>query len=119
VAAFVAAEVAALYLLVASRFGVNVNELFAGQGIDGHKGFLRLHIGADGALTVYPVGLDRAARRWRANPDAPAHAPWIEPRRPLRPSLIEPPITLAPAGGGHPPSATVGRHSRPDDGRDS
>ena len=34
----------ALYLLVASAFGVNVNELFAGQGIEDSKSFLRLHI---------------------------------------------------------------------------
>jgi hypothetical protein len=94
VAAVTSAEVVALYLLVASRFGVNLNELFAGQGIQGYKGFLRIHVGSDGTLTVYPVGLDAANKRWRANPAAPAHAPWIEPRRPLRPRLIEPPIKL-------------------------
>jgi len=27
-------------------------------------------------------------------PAAPAHAPWIEPTRPLRPHLIEPPIRI-------------------------
>jgi len=92
--AVAAAEVAAIYLVVASRFGVNLNELFAGQGIQGYKGFLRMHVGADGTLTIYPIGLDGVGKRWRANPAAPAHAPWIEPRRPLRPRLIEPPITL-------------------------
>jgi hypothetical protein len=94
VAAVVSAEVVALYLLVASRFGVNLNELFAGQGIQGYKGFLRIHVRSDGTLTIYPVGLDVANKRWRANPAAPAHAPWIEPRRPLRARLIEPPIKL-------------------------
>jgi hypothetical protein len=94
VAAIVATEVVALYLLVASRFGVNLNELFAGQGIQGYKGFLRLHIGSDGTLTVYPIGLDDANKRWRAMPAAPAHAPWIEPTGPLRPHLIEPPIRI-------------------------
>jgi hypothetical protein len=94
VAAIVATEVVALYLLVASRFGVNLNELFAGQGIQGYKGFLRLHIGSDGTLTVYPIGIDDTNKRWRAVPAAPAHAPWIEPTRPLRPHLIEPPIRI-------------------------
>jgi hypothetical protein len=89
-----AAEVVALYLLIASRFGVNLNELFAGQAIQGYKGFLRMRIGADGSLTIYPVGLDSAGKRWRATPAAAAHAPWIEPVKPLRPKLIEPPITL-------------------------
>ena len=96
--AIASAEVAALYLLIASRFGVNVNELFAGQGIQGFKGFLRMHIGRDGALTIYPIGLDSAGKRWRANPSAPAHAPWIEPVKPLRPKLIEPPIVLGRRG---------------------
>jgi hypothetical protein len=94
VAALVATEVVALYLLVAGRLGVNLNELFAGQGIQGYKGFLRLHIGPDGSLTVYPIGVDDACKRWRAVPAAPAHAPWIEPTRPLRPRLIEPPVRI-------------------------
>ena len=88
-------EVVALYLLIASRFGVNLNELFSGQGIQGFKGFLRLHIDRDGALTIYPIGLDAANKRWRANPGASQHAPWIEPVKPLRPRFIEPPLTLA------------------------
>jgi hypothetical protein len=89
-----AAEVVALYLLIASRFGVNLNELFAGQAIQGYKGFLRMRIGSDGSLTIYPIGLDSVGKRWQATPAAPAHAPWIEPVKPLRPKLIEPPITL-------------------------
>jgi hypothetical protein len=73
---------------------VNLNELFAGQGIQGYKGFLRLHIGADGSLTIYPIGLDSAGKRWQAAPAAPGHAPWIEPAKPLVYRLIEPPIVL-------------------------
>ena len=52
--AVASAEVVALYLLVASRFGVNVNELFAGQGIQGYKGFLRMHIDRDGTSDHLP-----------------------------------------------------------------
>jgi hypothetical protein len=96
VAGFAASELAALYLLVASVFRVNLNELFAGQGIEDSKSFLRMHIGRDGALTVYPVGLDRVAHDWRPNPDAEsADAPWIEPRDALAPRLAERPITIS------------------------
>jgi hypothetical protein len=98
--AVAATEVTCLYLLIASRFNVNLNELFAGQGIQGYKGFLRLHIGRDGGLTIYPIGLDSASKSWRANPDAPEHAPWIEPKKPLRTKLIEAPIVLG-RGGAH------------------
>jgi hypothetical protein len=94
VAAVVSIEVVALYLLVAARLGVNLNELFAGQGIQGYKGFLRMHIDADGTLTVYPIGIDYANKRWRAMPAAPANAPWIVPKKPLRPHLIEAPIRI-------------------------
>jgi hypothetical protein len=82
------------YLVIASRFHVNVNELYAGMGIEDHKCFLRLHIAADGALTIYPVAVDRVARRWRADPDAPFDAAWIAPDEPLTARLAEPAIRL-------------------------
>jgi hypothetical protein len=94
VAAFISVEVSALYFLVASIFGVNVNELFAGQGIQRYKGFLRMHIAADGTLTIYPIGIEAAAKRWRANPEGAAHEPWFRPAQPLDVVLIEPPIPL-------------------------
>ena len=94
VASLAAGALFSLYLMVAAAYGVNVNELFAGQGITGYKCFLKLHFEADGSLTVYPVGVERTASRWRADPDAPADRPWFQPVQPLRPHLIEPPIRL-------------------------
>ncbi|MFL6120590.1 metallophosphoesterase [Actinophytocola sp.] len=91
---FVDAEVVALYLLVASRRGINLNELMAGQSVEDHKGFLRMHIADDGTLTIYPVKLDRICRTWRPNPDGAATDPWFLPERPLTPELIEPPIRI-------------------------
>jgi hypothetical protein len=94
VAGLVAAQIVAAYLLVAAHAGVNLNELFAGQGIEGYKGFLRMRIGPDGTLTVYAIGLDRVSKRWRVNPDAAPSAPWIEPERPLRPRIVDGPLVL-------------------------
>jgi hypothetical protein len=93
-AALVASAVVGAYLLVASMFDVNVNELFAAQGIVDSKNFLRMHIAADGSLTVYAIGVDRVCRRWRANPDAPPHAPWIEPVDQVRYKLVDDPVRL-------------------------
>ena len=93
-AGLVASQLAAAYLLVAGTFGVNLNELFAGQGIEDAKSFLRLHIAADGTLTIYPVAVDTICRGWRADPDAPPDAPWIVPTQPLRARLAEPPVTI-------------------------
>lgn len=91
---FVDAEVVALYLLVASRFGINLNEVMAGQSIEDHKGFLRMHIAADGVLTIYPVKLERVCRRWTADPDGAPADPWLRPAEPLEVALIEEPIKV-------------------------
>ncbi|MFG1886888.1 metallophosphoesterase family protein [Micromonospora sp. NPDC049051] len=90
----VASQLVAAYLLVAGAFGVNVNELFAGQGIEDAKAFLRLRIDPDGALTIYPIAVDRVARDWQVNPDESPESSWLVPRQPLRPRLAEPPVTI-------------------------
>jgi hypothetical protein len=86
--------IVAIYLLIASQFGVNVNELHAGLAVDDFKGFVRMKIGSDGALTIYPIGVDRVSHDWRADPDAPTEEAWIVPDEPLPTRLIEPPIVV-------------------------
>lgn len=93
--AVVSAQLVALYLLVAARFDVNLNELYAGQGIEHAKSFLRLHIDGDGTLTVHPLGVQRICKEWAADPDGDPHAPWLRPTRPLIVHRIEPPITVS------------------------
>ena len=62
------------YLLIASTFGVNVNELFSAQAIIDSKSFLRLHIDPTGKLTIYPIAVPRVSRSWVANPRSQRHA---------------------------------------------
>ncbi|MGK5671470.1 metallophosphoesterase family protein [Micromonospora sp. URMC 106] len=95
VSGLVASQLVAAYLLVAGAFGVNVNELFAGQGIEDAKAFLRLRIDPDGTLTIYPIAVDRVARDWQVNPDQSPESSWLVPKRPLRPRLAEPPVILS------------------------
>jgi hypothetical protein len=94
--AVAAGELFALYLLVAAKFDVNVNELFAGQGITGYKGFLRLHFTADGGLTIYPIGARRTGRGWYARPADAPDASWFAPGQPIELHLIDDPIRIAP-----------------------
>lgn len=55
--ALVSATVIGLYLWAClSIFGIHWGH-FSSLAIQGYKCFLRLHIGADGVLTVYPIGL--------------------------------------------------------------
>ncbi|WP_206442903.1 metallophosphoesterase family protein [Candidatus Protofrankia californiensis] len=95
-----ATELLAGYLWLADRLaGVNTNELFAAQGIADYKNLLRLHIGLDGSLTVYPVGVRTVPKRWYFSPDAASSAPWFTPvDRPVEPFLIEAPISIAHGG---------------------
>ncbi len=83
------------YLWATNLLGFHGNEAYAPLHYPHYKNFLRLHIGDDGNLTVYPVGIDRVAKKWQAAPDAPADAPWFSPvgdEPELR--LIEAPITI-------------------------
>jgi hypothetical protein len=84
------------YLWVANCFGLHGTEGYAAQHHQDLKHFLRLHIEADGTLTVYPIGIDRVGRKWTLCPDAPAPDPWFAPQGPEPQShLIEKPITIS------------------------
>jgi Calcineurin-like phosphoesterase len=92
---FVDAEIVAVYLLIACRFAMNMNEVFAGQSIEDYKNFLRLHIDPTGRLHIYPLKIPKVAHKWRANPDGAADSPWLLPDGdPLQVALIEPPVTI-------------------------
>ncbi len=83
------------YLWVTNCLGFQGNEAYAPLHHMDLKNFLRLHIGTDGALTVFPVGVDRVGRKWHASPDAPAHAPWVDPTGPEpEAALIESPVRI-------------------------
>lgn len=102
--ALLATQLLALYLLIASFFDVNVNELFAGQGIEDAKSFLRLHISADGTLTVHPIGIDKICRQWAADPNGAPDSSWLRPEEPLLTHLIEQPIVVDGPAAPTPPS---------------
>ncbi|HEX4103095.1 MAG: metallophosphoesterase [Pseudonocardiaceae bacterium] len=83
------------YLWVANCFGLHGTEGYAAQHHQDLKHVLRLHLEADGDLTVYPIGIDRVGRKWTPCPDAPAHTPWFAPQgAEPEPHLIEKPITI-------------------------
>ncbi|GAB3996987.1 hypothetical protein GCM10029992_18620 [Glycomyces albus] len=92
-----------LYLVVANRFGVNANELFAGLSIIDQKCFLRIRINRDGA-TVFPVAIDRVGREWVCHPDGAATDSWLGPAEPLQPHLIEPGYSVSSSGPRYEPT---------------
>jgi hypothetical protein len=79
-----------LYLwFCVSVFGIHWGH-FSSLAVQDYKSFLRLHIGQDGKLTVYPVGLQKvpADRGWPWSRAKPPRNP------PLDPHLIETPIKI-------------------------
>lgn len=88
----------AVYLLLADKIGCNTNELFSAQRIRDHKNFLRLHVDSTGAVTVYPVKVDRTPRRWKLRRGGASNDPWFEPiDGPVQAGLIEAPVRVEPA----------------------
>jgi Calcineurin-like phosphoesterase len=84
-----------VYLLVSVNvFGRHSEEAFSGLRIEDFKHFLRLHIGGDGRLTIWPVKIERVPRRWRDRRDDDLTMSRVVPDEPLVAELIEPPIRL-------------------------
>jgi hypothetical protein len=88
---------AGLYLVVSDRlFGWHRNEVFAAQSIIDYRSFLRMKIDADGSLVLFPIGLRRVPRKWRARVRTAEIDPRYEPADDvLAPHLIEGPIRVA------------------------
>ena len=84
VSAFISATVFGTYLALCLPFGVHWEHLSA-LAIEDYKCFLRLRIGTDGALTVFPIGLTKVEKDDGAELKNPT----------LAPQLIEPPIRIS------------------------
>ena len=94
---FVGSFLMGLYLLISLNvFGRHSNEAFSSLRIEDYKNFLRLHIASDGSLTIYPIGIERVPRKWRATAEATEFDPQLEPDDPAAtaPHLIEPPVVV-------------------------
>jgi len=54
------------------------NQVFTGQSIPDYKNLLRMRLGADGGLTIFPLGVDKACTSWELAYPKPAAR--FEPR---------------------------------------
>lgn len=83
---------------------INHDWAFSAQASPDFRNFLRLKFEKD-RLTVYPIGLDQPPRHqrgmltgqmsgWVADDNAAPDEPRVNPRRPLKPRLIEGPIEI-------------------------
>ncbi len=85
----------AAYLWATNKLGFHANEAYAPLRVMDFKHFLRLRVTRDGALTVFPIGIDRVCRQWRLVPDGPPHDPWFVPANgKIEARLIEGPVRI-------------------------
>ncbi len=83
------------YLWVTGLLGLHGTEGYAPLHHQDLKHVLRLHVAADGTLTLYPIAVDRVGRHWSLQPDAAPDAPWFAPEgREPQAHLIEGPVTI-------------------------
>lgn len=84
-----------LYLMISMNiFGRHDNETFSALKIQDFKNFLRLHIAEDGTLTIYPVKIHKASRKWREREKGENNNAYIIPLDGSQPELIEEPIVI-------------------------
>lgn len=85
-------------LLVTQGEGKVASWQMSGQAVDDGKGFLRLHVRADGALELYPVVVDTVCRDWDVVPgpdgDRVVPAAGAVPRA----RLLEEPVVITREG---------------------
>ena len=73
-----------IYLCVSLQvFGRHSNEAFSALKIQDYKNFLRMHIDKEGALTIYPVKIEKVPRDWKDEGE------YFTPSGGIVPELIE------------------------------
>jgi hypothetical protein len=85
------------YLFLMQRlFNRHTTDAFSAQRNPDYRSFLRMHIDADGELTIHPIGVQRVPRRWHYVPpgDRQPHEPVFQPREEIRAHLIETPFRV-------------------------
>ncbi|MBO0829436.1 MAG: hypothetical protein J2P24_16810 [Streptosporangiales bacterium] len=99
VGAGLGAEAFVGYALTARRGAIEDLQI-AAQAVEDVKGFVRMHVGADGDLTLYPVLVPKVCHDWALDEDDATGRARPRPTREPEVRLAEPPIVIArePAG---------------------
>ena len=92
---FVGSFVMGIYLLVSINvFGRHSEEAFSSLAIEDWKNFLRMRIDAQGNLTLYPVGIRRVPRKWKARDGGGGPEMVAADPKATGPELIESPVLI-------------------------
>jgi hypothetical protein len=87
---FVGSLVMGAYLLLSLQiFGRHSEQAFSGLRIEDYKQWLRLRIDAQGALTIFAIGIERVVRKWRFEKRGGVDTLAPDDRRATAPHLID------------------------------
>ena len=85
-----------VYLAISLNFFKrHANEAFSALAIPDWKSFLRLKIDKDGQLTIFPIGIRRVPRKWKATEEPGGSIFVPDDPKATAPELIEDPIVVA------------------------
>jgi hypothetical protein len=84
-----------VYLVVSLNFFKrHANEAFSALAIPDWKSFLRLKIDENGGLTIFPIGIRRVPRKWRASEQTGGSIFVPDDPKATAPEFIEDPIVI-------------------------
>jgi Calcineurin-like phosphoesterase len=84
-----------VYLLISLNvFARHSNEAFSSLRIQDWKHWLRLHIDANGDLTIFPIGVAKVPRRWVPSDGGGPGPRWVPVAADAQPALLEDPIVI-------------------------
>jgi len=84
-----------VYLVVSLNFFKrHANEAFSALAIPDWKSFLRLKIDKNGQLTIFPIGIQRVPRKWKATEESRGSIFVPDDPKATAPELIEDPIVI-------------------------
>jgi hypothetical protein len=90
VGGFVGSLVMGAYLLISLQvFRRHSEQAFSGLRIEDYKNWLRLRIDAQGALTIFAIGIDRVVRKWKFGKRGGAETLEPDDSRATAPRLID------------------------------
>ena len=93
----VGSTIMGIYLFISQYFfGRHNEESFSALKIQDYKNFLRMHIAADGTLTIYPIKIEKCPRKWRnrRSDEKDKIKSFVVPMNGSGAELIEEPIIL-------------------------
>ena len=79
---------------LAEFFKRHANEAFSALAIPDWKSFLRLKIDENGGLTIFPIGIRRVPRKWKASEQTGGSIFVPDDPKATAPELIEDPIVI-------------------------